>query len=356
MFVARCAEPGRRTAPDGSNSRFAFSTIMDSIFLKSSLRRSVRFMGFVLVMTSLAIASPAAERGSGASSQELAQGLVVTANCTDHEVDASFAIALNLSRLLQAPEGRLAVLIGETDFTNLFIPSGNSLNYIPRILPLPAGESPVRVFLVSTSDEWRELTQLTLRVKAPESADSASGQPISQAQPSAADPAKTGTAKKYGFTPSLTLGMKSQMTERHFPDSNRPPRSTFSDMTLQASLKSEMTNGWFGNQMQFDVVGSSFRNEALRFSSLADKAPKLDLSSYLMQFQLSKAKFQVGHVTFGSNRHLISSFGSRGVTFSIPLGKWADFSLAAMNGSSVVGWSNFFGLDRRKHQILSATL
>jgi hypothetical protein len=201
------------------------------------------------------------------------------------EVDASFAIALNLSRPLRTPEGRLAVLIGQTDFTNLFIPSGNSLNYLPRILPLPAGESTVRVFLVSTSNEWREHTQLTLRVKAPAPADSASGQPDSQAQPSAADPSQTGAAKKYGFTPSLTLGMKSQMAERHFPDSNRPERPTFTDATLQARLKSEMTNGWFGAQMQFDLVGSSFQKEALRFAELGANAPKVDLSSYLTQFQ-----------------------------------------------------------------------
>src|SRR5262245_36058608 len=265
---------GARTAPDRSNSRFAFfSTPMDSIFLKTSLQRSVRFMGFVLVMMSLAIASPAAERGSGASSQEPAQELVVTANFTDQEVDASFAIALNLSRTLQAQEGRLAVLIGQADFTNLFIPSGNSLNYLPRILPLPAGESPVRVFLVSTSDEWRELTQLTLRVKAPAPADSASGQPDSQAQPSAADPSQRRASKKYGFTPSLTLGMKSQMAERHFPESDLPERPTFSDATLQASLKSEITNGWFGAQMQFDLVGSSFQKEALRFAELGANAP-----------------------------------------------------------------------------------
>src|SRR5499426_2889159 len=348
---------GTRTAPDRSNSRFAFfSTPMDSIFLKTSLQRSVRFMGFVLVMMSLAIALPAAERGSGASSQELAQGLVVTANFTDQEVDASFAIALNLSRSLQSSEGRLAVLIGQTDFTNLFIPSGNSLNYLPRILPLPAGESSVRVFLVSTSDEWRELTQLTLRVKPPAPDDSASGQPGGQAQPSAADPAQTGAAKKYVFTPSLTLGMKSQMAERHFPDSNRPERPTFADATLQASLKSEMTNRWFGNQMQFDLVGSSFKKEALRFAELGANAPKVDLSSYLTQFQLNGAKFQAGHTAFGNNRHLINSFGSRGLTLSIPLGKRSDFSLAALNGTSIVGWNNFFGLDRRKHQILSATL
>jgi hypothetical protein len=329
---------------------------MDGIFLKSSLQRSFRLLGFVLVMMSLAIASLAAERGPGASSQVPAQGLVFTANFTDQEVDASFAITLNLSRPLQASEGRLAVLIGQTDFTNLFTPLGNDLSYLPRILPLPVGESSVRVFLVTPSNEWRELTQLTLRVKAPAPADAATGQPGGQAQPSAAASAQTTSVKKYSFTPSLMLGMKSQIAERHFPESNRPERPTFTDATLQASLKSEITNGWFGNQMQFDLVGSEFRKEALRFGALGENAPKVDLSSYLMQFQLSKAKFQAGHATFGTNRHLINGFGSRGLTLSIPLGNRSDLSVAALNGSSIVGWNNFFGLDRRKHQILSATL
>ena len=76
----------------------------------------------------------------------------------------------------------------------------------------------------------------------------------------------------------------------------------------------------------------------------------------MMQFQFSKAKFQAGHATFGTNRHLINGFGSRGLTLSIPLSKRSDLSVAALNGSSIVGWNNFFGLDRRKHQILSATL
>jgi hypothetical protein len=78
-----------------------------------------------------------------------------------------------------------------------------------------------------------------------------------------------------------------------------------------------------------------------------------------MQFQLNQlngAKLQVGGITFGTNRQLINGYGSRGVMLSIPLGKRSDFSLAAMNGTSIVGWDNFFGLDRRKHQILSATL
>jgi hypothetical protein len=323
---------------------------MDSIFLKSPLRRGVNFLGFVLVMMSLVIVTPAAERSLGGPSRALPpQELVVTSNLTDQEVEPTFALTFTLSRPLSSTEGRLAVLIGQMDISNLLAPAGDndSLSYLPRILPLPAGESPVKIFLVTPSDEWREITQLTLRVKT-------TGETGGQA-----DPAKAAAAKKYSFTPSLTLGMKSQMAEDHFPDSNRPARPTFADMTLQASLKSEITDKWFGAQTQFDVAGSSFRQDALRFSNLGDKAPKMDLSSYQMQFQLNQligAKLQVGSVTFGTNRQLINSFGSRGVTLSIPLGNRADFSLAAMNGTSVVGWDNFFGLDRRKHQILSATL
>jgi hypothetical protein len=328
--------------------------------LNTSLRRSAAFMKSVFLVTAMVIAAQAAERKLSEPSQASPlQELNVTSNLTDQEVEPTFTLTFTPSRSLPAVEGRLAVLIGQMDISNLLTPTGDSLSYLPRILPLPAGESLIKVFLVTPSNEWRELTQLTLRVKAPAPADASPKQPGDQAQPPATDPAQTAAAKKYIFTPSLTLGMKSQMTERHFPDSNRPERSTFTDATLQASLKSEMTDGWFGAQMQLDVAGSEFRKEALRFSSLGVNAPKVDMSSYLTQFQfnnLNGVKFQAGHTTFGTNRHLINGFGSRGLTLSIPLGKRSDLSLAALNGTSIVGWDNFFGLDRRKHQILSATL
>ncbi len=323
--------------------------------LTNSLLRSVALLNSLLLATALAIASPTAERSLSVPSGALPpQELIVTSNLTDQEVDPNFVITLNLSRPLPAAEGRVAVLIGQTDFTNLFMPAGNSLSYLPRIVPLPAGESPVRIFLVSPSNEWRELTQLTLRVKAPALADAP--QAAGQIPPPAADPARPAAATKYSFTPSLTLGMKSQMAESHFPASNRPERSTFTDLTLQASLKSEIERQWFKNQAQFDIVGSSYQKEALRFAERGAKAPQVDLSSYLMQFQMGAGKLQFGHTSFGTNRHLINGYGSRGLTFTMPLGRRSDLSLAALNGTSTVGWSNFFGLNRRKHQLISATL
>src|SRR5262249_22543997 len=165
--------------------------------LNTSLRRRIAFMKFVFLVTGLAIAAPAAERNLSVPSRGLPpQELTITSNLTDQEVEPTFMLTFTLSRLLPATEGRLAILIGQTDISSLLTPTGNNLSYLPRILSLPAGESPVRVFLVTPSDEWRELSRLILRVKTPVGADAAPGQSGSQAQPSAANPTQTAAAKK----------------------------------------------------------------------------------------------------------------------------------------------------------------
>src|SRR6185503_15136223 len=83
---------------------------------------------------------------------------------------------------------------------------------------------------------------------------------------------------------------------------------------------------------------------------------QLDLSSYLAQFQLGPVKVAVGHTSIGSARHLINSFSSRGITVTVPITKRFDFSAGALNGTNVVGYGNFFGLGKTKHQLQSATV
>jgi hypothetical protein len=318
------------------------------------LRGSIAFVKFGFIITTLAVASPATKRGLNPSQASAQQGPAVTANFTDREVPANHALTFTLSQPLPGTGERLAVLIGKTDFTNLFSPNGDGFTYQP-LLPLPAGESSVGVFMVTPANEWLELARFTLRIRPPSAPDTAQSQSQGQTRQPASAPAQSPTANRYIFAPSLTLGTKSQIAERHFPDSNRPDRPTYADVMLQASLKSEVSRNWFSSQMQFDMVGSSFQNEALRFGERGNEAPSIDLSNYLMQFQLNKSKIQVGHVAFGTNRHLINSYGSRGLSFTTPIGTRSDLSLAAINGTSIVGWNNFFGLDRRKHQIVSAT-
>ncbi len=67
-------------------------------------------------------------------------------------------------------------------------------------------------------------------------------------------------------------------------------------------------------------------------------------------------KLSLGHISQGTQRHLISGFGSRGVSLGLGFGPWGDFAVAVMNGSSIVGWDNFMGLNRTEHQVTSASL
>ncbi len=278
------------------------------------------------------------------------QGLTVSASFTDKQAVAPLeAIQLSLGRPVRPDEGRLAVFIGETDVTVLFAASETELSYSPKALPLPAGETRVTVYVVSPENEWRQIAQFPLRV---------SNDRVDQQAPAAdqgANGSKNESSNKATFTPSLTIGFKSQAAEYHFPDASRPERSTYTDFTLQASVRTDLTRGGFGLQNQFDIVGSSHQKEALRFGQQGNAAPRIDLSSYLMQFQAGKARVIAGHVTFGTNRYLINSFSSRGLSLALPISSRADLSVAAANGTSIVGWDNFFGLNRRKHQLVSGT-
>jgi hypothetical protein len=125
---------------------------------------------------------------------------------------------------------------------------------------------------------------------------------------------------------------------------------------MQGGMKINADRAWFGLQSQFDVAGSSHRQDALRYGTLGAEAPAVDLANYLMQFKLGQASFNAGHFAYGGSRQLIKDFVSRGLTFNAPLGRRVDFSVAAMNGSNILGWGNFFGIDRGEHQVVSGRI
>jgi hypothetical protein len=278
-------------------------------------------------------------------------------------------IELRLNRPLSENEGALAVLIGDTDFTALFDAGPAALVYKPKVMPLPLGETKLTVYLVSPNGGWAKLEEFTLRVK--ENDDEISG-PQTTAQANGAtstttkEDTKTSAASsiaekqlsgetKYEFTPSLTLNLKSQQTVLFFPDDAPSERANFFDFAGQGNFQLKVERAGWSWQNQFDFAGSSVQNEALRFGELGDRAPRVDLSSYMVQMQKGKMKLAMGHVSFGSNRHLINNFSSRGLTLTVPIGKQNEFSVAAANGTSIVGFGNFLGLNRRKHQHFSGT-
>ncbi|MGH9752823.1 MAG: hypothetical protein ACREA2_08560 [Blastocatellia bacterium] len=288
-------------------------------------------------------------------------------------VTSNEKIELSLSRALQPADGSLAVLIGDTDVTGMLMMEAANVSYTPR-LPLPAGQSDVTVWLVSAGNQWKEIARFPLRVAAIATGNGSSGATTDGAAvPSSssgdestnaqAAPANDATPKRrWGFDKvepikNISLNLRSQPGSANFPVP--PPgtiREKFTDLAGQSALGATFTRGAFVWSNQFEMIGSSFQSEALRFGELGQRAPNVDLSSYLVQVQHGASNFALGHVSFGAHRHLINGLSSRGMSVKIALGRRADFTASAVNGTSVVGWNNFFGLNRSKHQILSGAL
>ena len=300
------------------------------------------------------------------------QTLSVTANFKkDEAITPETAIKLILNRPLQ-PTEKVAVTIGETDFTSLFTKTDKSFVYDAKILPLPTGNTTVTVYSIDASGVWKEIAKFSMLVEkqspitaavADNSVSKNEGQAkkdkeqipeIPNPKPQIPNPKGF---DKLAFLPSFTLAMKSQPFQSNFPIANRPTeRATSTDFTLTGSIKNEVKRGIFGAESNFDFAGSSFKQEALRFGTLGEKAPDIDLSSYLINFQIGKAKFSYGHTSFGNNRHLVSSFSARGLSVNIPLNDRFDITGGVLNGTSIVGFSNFFGLSKVQHQVQGATL
>ena len=315
-------------------------------------------------------------------SQRTEQELTATASFANGQfVRPDEPIELLLSRALITPADRLGGFMGTTDVSNLFTLEKLRLRYSAKLWPLPLGESLVTVYLVSKDNEWKEIARFTLRV----AKEKASGSNFLRARfsdfatptrftdrgpfapsldddPTAADEVGGGQQQpaaakknKMKFTPSLTLTIPSQPAQSTFPGP-QPERATFTEINLQASLKSEGTYHILQSQTSFDFAGSSFEKEALRFGTDGNAAPKVDLSSYLIHFQTGKVKYDVGHFSYGTQRQLINGFSSRGITITVPFLKRFDFSAAAMNGTQLVGYDNFLGLSKTKHEMLSGTI
>ena len=301
-------------------------------------------------------------------------------------------IEIHLSRPLKTNEGHVAVIINHTDLTSLFIVDDMRLVYSPSLVPLPVGESVATVYLVSEENLWKEVARFTLRVSKDEDSGSRANSELAQdpsdfrsnfvrerfpgfgpfasafdlemttadesaqgQQPAASSQVSKTNNHKMKFTPSLTLTINSQPAQSTFPGP-QPERATFTELNLQASIKNDSSYGIFSTQSSFDFAGSSFQQETLRFGTLGNDAPRVDLSSYLVHFQTGPVKYDVGHFSYGTQRQLINGFSSRGIQITVPFLKRFDFTAAAMNGTQLVGYDNFFGLSKSKHQMLSGTL
>lgn len=280
------------------------------------------------VLVAAARALPAQEPAGAAGTA----ALVVEASLPDDGyVSRDEVIELRFNRPLTAGE-RVVVFVDEADLTDLFRNVPGGMRYAPQIVLLPAGESELAVHLVTADGEWQEVGRFPLRVRGSLGFEHA------------------------GVSPGVDLGVEAQLAEGHEPEGGSPSGYTYQELTGQLSLESEAVRGRFRTMVQGAAIGVSDEDRALRFGELGDEAPKLDLSSYLIRADYGPSSVSLGHISMGRQRHLVSGFSSRGLKVDLKTGSRLDFSGVIANGSSIVGWDNFLGIDESDHRILSGTL
>jgi hypothetical protein len=270
----------------------------------------------------------------------LAQQRITVELAGADQLAADAAVEIKLNRPLSSTDGRLAMVLDQMDITPYFLDRQSAFTYTPGLFPLAPGGHELDVYLVDGSENWRLVKHIKFKVarrKDPEQA--------------AASESKT----KWEFTPNLTLNLKGENNILFFPETSRPERLEFADTAGQGGFELGVKHAEWSFKTRFDFAGTSRQNEALRFGELGNQASRVDLSSYVAEVEHGRFKLQLGHVSFGSQRHLISGFSSRGIVLTLPAGPQNEIILTALNGSSIVGFSNFLGVTRKKHYVLGAT-
>ncbi|NJS37390.1 MAG: hypothetical protein HC765_14905 [Brachymonas sp.] len=211
--------------------------------------------------------------------------------------------------------------------------SPNRLEGVFTPIGLPVGAVVLKLFSINEAKQWAEVGSLPLQVV-----------PVAQAHASGQDAA----GKKAVIKPSLVLGLKSQLHESHSASAPPPVRSTYADATLQASLQTDHGDEEASFKSSWNVVGSSYQNEAINFGSQGVNAPKIDLANYLVESRLKTAmgitQLAAGHIQAGNHPLLASSLANRGMSISQQWGPRLDASLALQYGSALVGASHLLPL------------
>ncbi|MCP5424758.1 MAG: hypothetical protein H6970_06775 [Gammaproteobacteria bacterium] len=268
--------------------------------------------------------------------QSTAQEITLTNSNLPEEqwIEPQTAITLTFDRLPSPDEGQLAILLDKTDLTSLFQRSGESeLVYSSDGPPLQSGSHELIVYRVRNASEWEEITRVPVNVLTPSGFEAAE------------------------VTPKVELALKAQLDSHTTGDATPLERDTYQDLELQLGVETRHKRGDFEVRSNASASGFSNRQETLRYGELGNDSPKLDLNNYLVEVDNRSTSFALGSVTYGSNPLLVNSVNNRGLRARYQLGNRFDFSVGLMNGTSIVGYNNIFGLsDFANHRIAAATV
>jgi len=227
-------------------------------------------------------------------------------------------------------ETDLALVVDGMDVTAVAERTATSIVYRPTAVELPVGRSEV-VLYQRAGSRWTELRRITAIVR-----QAAQG--------------SSGSADK-----SATLGNNGQLAQHQSATFPASGRRTFQDFTLHAGFHSTQRAGPFALATQSNYVGVTRREQALEFPTRGARAPMLDLSDYVVSLDAGPVNASLGHVTFGDSRQLATSFAARGATVLLQH-EGTSVRIAAMNGSSQLGWPNPVGLEAPKDRVFGAAI
>jgi hypothetical protein len=275
----------------------------------------------------------------------------------------------------------IAVFLGDTDVTAKIKIEGQELVYQSNLLPLPVGEQPLTIYLTKSADNWETLATFLIKVEpaitqsptAP-AKDSTTQSPSSPpAKDSTPSPSPPSTATDKDSTPSppekakspeniftvkpkFTANLKSQLFEKRTADAGASQRPSALDLSFTGGLSSQYKSGSTTIDSSFNVVGSTFQPDALRFNQLQGRSSQFDLSEYIVDLTDTGNKFSIGHVCVGNHPLLFNNLCTRGLAGKVQLNDFADISVGRVSTTKIVGFENILGLERSANTLTGASL
>ncbi len=260
----------------------------------------------------------------------------------------------------------IAIFLGDLDITDRIKIEGQELVYQSDLLPLPIGEQPLTVYLTQSIDRWETLATFLIKVESavvqapkplepapsasPNSAESpsTSASPTGEAAPDKPPPINSPEGV-FVAIPKFTANLKSQFLERRTPDAGASKRPSVLDLAFTGGVTSQYQSGATKFQGNFNIVGSSFQPEALRFNQLQGNAAQIDLSEYLLDFSDGGNKFTLGHMCAGSHPFLFNKLCTRGFAGTVQLNNFADINIGSASSTAIVGFENIAGVGQSQN-------
>ncbi len=247
-------------------------------------------------------------------------------------VSSDERLELRIDDTHELANAQLRILIGDDDYSGVTTRSAPGVLHVETgVVGLPAGNTQVIVYAENASG-WTEITRLPLRVRTRAGFEEAQ------------------------FEPRLAMTNASQWREGHRDQSPPPQRPTYHNLAGNFALQSRHTRGAFELESRGSIVGSSVRQEALRFSQQREAAPKVDLADFLVTLRAGETAFNLGHISIGSHPLLINYLSSRGLDMTHSFGSRLDLHAAAVAGQQVTGYSRLLGVDFDDNRVTMATL